>query len=243
MNQFVITLSGVLLFIRLGGAHDPRHLVIPKIHGLMYHSKPIGDHQAYLSITRGDVDSSAWGSPDGSEMVGGKLHDKFFLNGENLTINAEDSSLEAGQHQSLVPSLKTWCPGYTLDSGFPIAASLDIDRGVLTAEGDIDNDWPVFSKLKVKTTGPLIIGVKGNSNRKLIIQPGADVQIRNEIVNPSDVHDHFLTYYAMSQAKTCDENKAPGHHPDRGRARASAGHGKHRKPKGPGADCSNSQYP
>lgn len=239
MNTFVIILSGVMLFMRVGGeVTDPRHLIIPTITELRYRNRHITNHTAYIAVPRGTADHTAWGEPDKRELINGRIHDFFFLRGEQLTINAADSALDATQHQSLVPKITEYCPGFTLNSSFPLAASLFIDRGVLTASGNVRNDEPVVSKLTVQTNGPLVIGVR-NSSRKLTIPPGTDVRIENEATTRADSHNHFLTYYAMSQDQTCDASRVPGP-PQRSRRR---GTGDRNRDRNPGADCSNSQYP
>lgn len=243
MNTFVITFAGIMVFIRLGTtAHDPRHLLIPLIKNVSYHNKRVSDHQAYIAIPQGKADHSTWGAPDRTKGIAGVPHELFYLRGEELTINAADTTFDASAQQALVPSLKTWCAGYTLASNLSPAATIDIDKGVLTAKGNIPDDEAVVSKLAVKVDGPLIIGVKG-SQRRLVIQPGTNIRFENTEPDAMRTHNHFLAYYAMSQDKACDESHFPGS-AAMARMAKMVKQGKARgRDKGYGADCSNSQYP
>jgi hypothetical protein len=245
MNTFEIVIAGIVVFVRLGsGVTAPRHIVVPEIKNLSYHKKHISDHQARIAVTPGTADNSAWGPPDGKAVINSTVFEVYNLKGEDLVINAVDNGLDASAQQTILPSLIAWCPGYTLKSSFPIAATMDVDRGILSATGDISKE-AVTSTLTVHVNGPLIISVR-NSPRHLAIAPNARVRIENS--PDTETHNHFLAYYELSQGQTCDDTHFPGsrHALNQGKGRGRDTKGAHASPepgKGLGADCSNSSYP
>jgi hypothetical protein len=245
MNEFLIKLIGIVMLVStpMENAPNGKHVVIPAWtapNGGHVSGEHIPPHVPYIAFTKDtcarDVaeacfDASDWGTPIDFPFQGAQWA-YLTLDGLALTFaTAKETPLQIDSSYALVPHMSNYCPQFQLDDAFrddrtnhPLkAATFDIDRGILSARGDILKDEPAESWWRLETDRELVIIAKpfnGDRERTLILQPGTKIRIGNQVkehllglaTGPTDVHKHFLVFQAMNKGlapSTCVAQPGP----------------------------------
>ena len=264
MNEFLIKLIGIVMLVStpMGDSPNARHVVIPAwTSDDTIAQQHIPAHIPYIAFTKntcarsvpGDCfNADDWGTPIDFSFQNAEWA-YLRLDGLALTFAGVKSvpPLQIDATYAKIPRMSDYCPQFQLADAMRDdrtqharkAATFDIDRGTLSARGDVLKNEAAESWWRVETDRELVIIAKpfnGDPERTLILQPGTKIRIGNQIEahllgqipqGPSESHNHFAVFQSMHkgpEASTCTAH--PGPHT----AAPS---------KDPLADCSNSDFP